>query len=89
MGMLGWCYLASICNSTIIEMSDDMIRISQWLKGCQMLRAVTNSNFDFSLLSAADRSRVDHAGASDHGHAAGNPHQMNSATRPRHKGRGL
>jgi hypothetical protein len=89
MGMLGWCYLAIICNSTIIEMRDDMIRVSQWLKGCQTLRDMAKSNLDFSLLPAAARSRVDRAGAVDHGHAAENPHPMNPTTHPRRKGRSL
>jgi hypothetical protein len=40
MGMLGWCYLAILCNSTIIEMCDDMIRISHGFRGCQMLEYI-------------------------------------------------
>ena len=42
--------LANTCNSTIIEMCDYMIRVSQWLKECQMLRDMAKSNLDFSLL---------------------------------------
>jgi hypothetical protein len=33
--MLEWCYLASTCNSTVIEMYGDMIRISHGFEGCQ------------------------------------------------------
>ena len=32
--------LASICNSTIIEMCDDMIRISPGFRSCQMFRFI-------------------------------------------------
>jgi hypothetical protein len=35
--MLGLCFLATICNSMIIEMCDDMIRVSHGFRGCQML----------------------------------------------------
>jgi hypothetical protein len=73
----------------VIEMYDDMIRISQWLNGCQMLRNMAKSNFDFSLLPAVARSRAEPAGAIDNGYAAGNPHLMNSAIHPRRKGRSL
>ncbi len=54
-----------------------------------MQRDMAKSNFDFSLLPAAARSRIDHDGASDHGYAAENPHPMNSATHSRRKGRSL
>jgi hypothetical protein len=48
-----------------------------------MQRDMAKSNFDFSLLPAAARSWIDRDGASDHGHAAENPHRMNSSTHPR------
>jgi hypothetical protein len=54
-----------------------------------MLRHMAKSNLDFSLLPAVARSRADRDGAGGHGHAAGNPHSMNSATHPRRKGRSL
>jgi len=54
-----------------------------------MVRDMAKSNLDLSLLPAAARSRVGRDGASDNGHAAENPHQMNSATHPRRKGRSL
>ena len=73
----------------VTEMYDDIIRVSQWLKGCQMLRDMAKSNFDFSLLLAVSLDRIDRDGAGDHVHAAGNPHQMNSATHPRRKVRSL
>ena len=47
-----------------------------------MLRDMAKSNFDFSLLLAVALDRIDRDGAGDHVHAAGNPHQMNSATLP-------
>jgi hypothetical protein len=37
MEMLGVCYLAILCNSTVIEIYGDKIQISQRIKGCQML----------------------------------------------------
>jgi hypothetical protein len=40
MGILGLCYLATICNSMIIEMCDDMIRVSHGFRGCQMLNFI-------------------------------------------------
>ena len=46
---------ATICNSTIIEMYEEIVRISQGLKGCQMLRDMAKSNLDFSLLSKFER----------------------------------
>ncbi|MCP4624841.1 MAG: hypothetical protein GY850_15145 [bacterium] len=54
-----------------------------------MLQGMAKSNLDFSLSPAAARSRIDPNGAVDHGHAAENPHPMNSATHPRRKGRSL
>ena len=36
-------YLATICNSIIIEMYDDMFRISYGFTGCQMLRLIADS----------------------------------------------
>lgn len=69
----------------ITEMCKDMIRISHWLKDCQMLRDMVKSNLDFYSFAVAARSRIDRDGAGDHGHAAENPHQMNSATHPRRK----
>jgi len=40
--MPGWCYLAIICNSTIIEMCDDMIRISHGFDVCQTLEYIAD-----------------------------------------------
>jgi len=40
MGMLGWCYLANLCNSTIIEIYSDIIRVSHGFDGCQMLEYI-------------------------------------------------
>ena len=40
MGMPGWCYLANLCNSTAIEMYDDIIRVSHGFDGCQMLEYI-------------------------------------------------
>jgi len=37
-------YLASSCNSTIIEMCDDMIRISHGFRGCQLSRLDSNTS---------------------------------------------
>ena len=34
--------LAKICNSTVIEMCDDMFRISHGFEGCQMLRFIAD-----------------------------------------------
>jgi hypothetical protein len=31
------CYLANLCNSTIIEIYSDMIRVSHGFDGCQIL----------------------------------------------------
>ena len=42
--MLGWCYLANLCNSTIIEIYNDMIRVSHGFEGCQMLEYIADSN---------------------------------------------
>ena len=36
-------YLAILCNSTVIEMCDDMIRVSHGFRGCQMLRFIAVS----------------------------------------------
>ena len=33
-------YLAILCNSVVIEMCDDMIRISHGFDGCQMLEYI-------------------------------------------------
>ncbi len=33
-------YLAILCNSTVIEMYDDMFQISYGFTGCQMLRLI-------------------------------------------------
>ena len=54
-----------------------------------MLRDMAKSNFDFSLLLAVALDRIDCDGAGDHVHAAGNSHQMNSATHSRRKVRSL
>jgi len=40
MGMLGLCFLASTCNSTIIETYVDIIRVSHGSEGCQMLEYI-------------------------------------------------
>jgi hypothetical protein len=37
-------YLATICNSMIIEMCDDIIRVSHGFRGCQMLRFIAIGN---------------------------------------------
>ena len=36
-------YLAIICNSMIIEMCDDIIRVSHGFDGCQMLEYIAES----------------------------------------------
>ena len=40
MGMLGWCYLATICNSIIIEMYEDKFWISQIIQAPKMLKYI-------------------------------------------------
>jgi len=40
--MLEWCYLATICNSMIIEMCDDIIRVSHGFDGCQILEYIAD-----------------------------------------------
>jgi hypothetical protein len=42
MGMLGWCYLANLCNSTIIEIYSDIIRVSHGFDRCQMLEYIAD-----------------------------------------------
>ena len=42
--MLGWCYLATICNSTIIEFYGDKIRKSQRFRGFQILQLIAVKN---------------------------------------------
>jgi hypothetical protein len=39
-GNLKGCYLATTCNSMIIEMCDDMFRISYGFTGCQTYRFI-------------------------------------------------
>jgi hypothetical protein len=34
------CYLANLCNSTIVEIYFDIIRVSQRFRGCQMLEYI-------------------------------------------------
>jgi len=51
--MLGWCYLASTCNSIIIEIYVDIIRVSHGFDGCQMLEYIAEST------SAALRTGID------------------------------
>ncbi len=46
--MLGLCFLASTCNSTIIEIYSDIIRVSHGFDGCQMLEYIADtSTFNF------------------------------------------
>jgi hypothetical protein len=40
MGMPGWCYLANLCNSTVIEIYGDIIQVSHGFDGCQMLEYI-------------------------------------------------
>ena len=40
MQMLGWCYLANLCNSTIIEIYSDIIQVSHGFADCQTLRFI-------------------------------------------------
>ena len=35
-------YLANLCNSTIIEIYDDIIRVSHGFDGCQMLEYIAD-----------------------------------------------
>jgi hypothetical protein len=42
-GNLKGCYLATTCNSMIIEMCDDMFRISYGFTGCQTHRFIAES----------------------------------------------
>ena len=37
------CFLANLCNSMIIEMCDDIIRVSHGFDGCQMLEYIAES----------------------------------------------
>jgi len=37
-------YLANLCNSTVIEMYGDIIRVSHAFEGCQMLEYIADSN---------------------------------------------
>ena len=37
------CYLANLCNSTIIEMYGDIIQVSHGFDGCQMLEYIADS----------------------------------------------
>jgi len=37
-------YLANLCNSTIIEIYSDIIRVSHGFEGCQMLEYIADSN---------------------------------------------
>jgi hypothetical protein len=37
-------YLANLCNSTIVEIYFDIIRVSQRFRGCQMLEYIAESN---------------------------------------------
>ena len=51
MGMPGWCYLANLCNSTIIEIYGDIIRVSHGFDGCQMLEYIAvNQNSDSEIV---------------------------------------
>ncbi len=34
------CFLANLCNSTTIEMCEDIIQVSQRFRGCQMLEYI-------------------------------------------------
>jgi hypothetical protein len=36
--MSGWCYLANTCNSMVIEIYGDIVRVSHGFEGCQILR---------------------------------------------------
>jgi hypothetical protein len=42
-GIFGLTYLASSCNSTVIETYGDMIRVSHGFDGCQMLEYIADS----------------------------------------------
>ena len=39
----GVIFLAILCNSTVIEMYDDIIRVSHGFDGCQMLEYIADS----------------------------------------------
>jgi hypothetical protein len=41
--ILTLCFLATTCNSTVIEMCNDTIRISHGFEICQMLTFIRNS----------------------------------------------
>jgi hypothetical protein len=45
--MPGWCYLANLFNSTIIELCDDIICVSQKFKGCQWCEGRLNLTLIF------------------------------------------
>jgi hypothetical protein len=40
-------YLANLCNSTIIEIYSDIIRVSHGFDGCQMLEYIADSARSF------------------------------------------
>jgi hypothetical protein len=44
--MLGLCYLATICNSIIIEIYGDIIRVSHGFDGCQMLEYIADNKIE-------------------------------------------
>ena len=41
---LGFMYLAITCNSTIIEIYGDIIRVSHGFDGCQMLEYIADTS---------------------------------------------
>ncbi len=41
--MLGLCFLANLCNSTIIEIYGDIIQVSHGFEDCQTLRFIADT----------------------------------------------
>jgi hypothetical protein len=39
------CFLATICNSTIIEIYGDIVRVPHGFDGCQMLEYIADSKY--------------------------------------------
>ena len=65
--------LANLCNSTNFEMCDDMIRVSQRIKGCQMLRFIAESyvggdysDLTISIISSISPFNINGAYSSPH-----------------------
>ncbi len=53
MGMLGLCFLANLCNSTVIEIHGDKIRVSHGFEYCQSLGFIAEST------TSALKTRID------------------------------